>query len=1426
MDFFKTCKTNVQICNDISTIHCSVYESNDKSKESGDIFHTIITRLRNEGVLCTSVKDQIWIFRNNDNAASVLSCDGDHEFKLLERERLDAEREVEPADDREVDDVLMESIEAAVSFQLAKISNVIRIGPSTWILPSWDTPDGGDEGLSLRLNLRYSEDGSLYATTTTRPTHFKAMRNCDLEKAKDIVLAPNGIPARYLPPDDSVYRGCIAGEYWQSRVIKSLAAEGIKLPEGTKWMPICLDTSARRPEFVTWPMSLCFASLRFTTNSCRHVIDREEWRFWFAPSHDAAAFKSSLTFAEEWFVGAEDRHHAAIQELPHISDGANSINDLSMTGSDPMVTSPSFVQRTADQQAVMSGIYPTPEDNLFVPQVQPQMSDVGTNAAHDPSNTISELTSGGDEHNLRGHTSSSDPPAFHPQSDDLFGEMSGEMDFGGGEVGDADFDFFNEEEAASIPDDGDVGMLEPEQVAASEEDPVHGHDATSGKHFDDNDSIEPPAGENRDLTAPQGLGIPFALEHGLINRTTDDTTMQILDEEVKQPPQKPLSPFGIKERLLPPPVPASAKFGIDESADKIKRRSSTFDPVRFKDGLDIGGKYSAAFGPSANYRSSQGTPQPEVDISLPPRNKKPRIRRASDEDPDASNDDSESEEDSYESDSSVSDDDMPPKLPWDTKKRKRSDLNSNMAASEFQTIWRQADAEEKSVGLNEEEMDALLEQLLSLVAAEDPALTVRDASIHEIAEEDATITNLAVEKLASVEDLHDLKKVDLVYIAQLISEQAVSCLGSILESLDLTCEQHPKVCPTVLALQSFVEQLCGQFLPEIINCDISRLALIREPNMRAQPTLGSARPGQPRPPQRSESVIAGPDLTIVPPPFVQVQRGNDSYEMLPPALEFWETLSLAPSNGTKHVRAFCVYPFNDDLSRLVDGFMNELGAAYEHCKLGLFTHSRSVSENHGLNDYQDGLAPVELADDNGCSIEAALRAYSATCAELGTFLSSIGHLESERDRTFVICLVNPFPHEPRAMQHLCASFWKLYEAYRDNVPKAYRNHTRSDIVLQMIPVQLVASADTLVCLNSGQLGAIAKEVYDRCPPSSAREDMSSVLPIYAAPYVELATPPPKRIAFQLSAEAPSDLLYEASPLHVAYATSEDGQWINVAWTDATGHYQSSVSLCMRGKSFAAVAEDIWQRTRAIMAARDVSWRIFLITPQEIEDATRRCWRKVIEWPRKHPYSVTLLSANLQPDLKLTLPAAAEGINAASGAGILTPAGTPHATGSTASPDTIGQNVPPTPAPSEPPTAFTPDNEPDAHLLDLTDDTLVVLFSRSYSSVTTSGEIASLANGALIKRGEAGLGTEISGLQLPCLALSLLWTVQVRPNGVVDEGNVKHGEMTLKDVLRMYRNLTVLTRAKGLHIGESGCAVLPVHLVSALKGANSLNGYLS
>ena len=867
---------------------------------------------------------------------------------------------------------------------------------------------------------------------------------------------------------------------------------------------------------------------------------------------------------------------------------------------------------------------------------------------------------------------------------------------------------------------------------------------------------------------------------------------------------------------MPPPIPASA---VAAHQQLEHRRSSAFDPMTFRDDIDIGRRFSSQYGPST-YTPQKRESSSAFDISLPPKQKKPRMHKPPRHDSEGLANDSESEEDSYESSSSDSDDDMPPKTPWNTKKRKRADFEDLALSGELRRMLGQDETQDGSrESRSEDELLEILEQLLLVHDHEDIDIaraSVGDKSLGSLA--------LAPERLGSVEEVvRGLTKLDLVYIAQLVSEQAVSCIPSIARSLDMLVLDSNNFIATGSAAQTIVDQSIEQLLPNAFRPDIAKLALSREPPSRTMSTPAATSRGQPRPPQRSENL--GPDIANVPPPYVRVQRGNDTYEMLPPALDFWETLSLAPCNGQKDVRAYSVYPINEDLHRLLDTFLSDLGIMYENCKLGSHAHIRNVDEGINLDEYEDGLAMVELDEDD--SLEGAIRAYADACARLGTFLAGVGSQEPER--TIVVYIVNPFPHE-KAAQYLCACFWVLYTAYRDCTPKAMRNQPRSDIVLQLLPIELVASADGLVVLEAKQFAALAKEVYDRCPPAPDGDyDLSSALPNFSAPLFELASPPPKRIGFQLTAEPPSDLLHEGSTLHLAYAISDDRKWLTAAWVDSTGRYQSSVSFCLCGRTFADVVNDLWERTRELLAAREVTWRIFIVANGAADDSYKKCWRRIIGQSRKQPFSVTLLSAQTALDLQISppSPAAADDsatAGAASGAGFLTPGSTPQATGMTVSPDTNGNALPPTPAPSD---AALAESDPDAHLMDVADESWAVLFPAStYPTLSSPAQAGGLAYGALYKRGDSAKheGGNSPGAQLPCLGVSLLWTVQVRPNGNVDEGHVKQTEMTLREVLRMFRGLSVLTRARGLAADGTG-ECWPVHLISAVKGAEALAGYL-
>ncbi|KAI7340917.1 hypothetical protein KC340_g98 [Hortaea werneckii] len=296
--------------------------------------------------------------------------------------------------------------------------------------------------------------------------------------------------------------------------------------------------------------------------------------------------------AEKWFKGAENRSQAvdanntaheglaeAQREHADAPQGASTIaeNNIGLTAP--------FNQRVVDQQASMAGIYPTPEDNLMPGHTNQQLSSDNNALATIPEQKdqpdAGESNVAGDAGDqARLSSSSSDPMAFAQNNDDLFGDMGG-MELGGDEVDDADFDFFNEQdEMPAVPDmsviGADAGMSE---LRPDDDDLAVGDaDIVPALHEPAN-AAKTPDKEDSDQVLPAAPDAGINLDH---SAQPDD------DDETPAPNsafKRPLSPFRIKERLLPPPVPASAHLKSDQEGD---HRRSSFGPILFRDGLDLG----------------------------------------------------------------------------------------------------------------------------------------------------------------------------------------------------------------------------------------------------------------------------------------------------------------------------------------------------------------------------------------------------------------------------------------------------------------------------------------------------------------------------------------------------------------------------------------------------------------------------------------------------------------------------------------------------------------------------------------------------------------------------------------------------------------------------------------------------------------------
>ncbi|KAK3699822.1 mediator of RNA polymerase II transcription subunit 13 [Vermiconidia calcicola] len=1456
LDFLKSCTTNVRMVENILQMQYAIYVR-DRSEITDSSVQLAIAKLRQHNILCAAANEQLWVFGPLELEFEQFLGSAGYSFNQYGRAKVTPEPTSLAPNGRSVKDVLLKAIEGCITYSLAKGDGVLHVGFFAWLFtePALGESQTENAKLLVTLHVHFTETGALYVSCTTHRSDLRPIRIAEMNPSKTVVLVPSGSKVKLLSTSDSgniEHTGragkTICSPIWKSYVEEAMVSEGVALNDHDEWTLVELVDGKVHERF-SWPTRLCVAVESISRSRSHLSKDLQPWQQWFG-SFDGTHvhFRDPLAAAEEWFTSAAERKKAVVGGTEHVTSAIDDAHDgMAIVSETPLATSPPFNQLVADQQAAVAGIYPTPPDGAIPSQAAQQPTSDGLTSAmqvdQDDADNELELPDSDDNHPRNDSVASADPQAYHHNSDDLFGDMEG-IEFEANEVGDADFDYFDE------PDDlPQVRMSHPD-IDMTGSEAVEEHDDMDTRpqdELDDDDGYDLRAAEDQ---APLASSRPTSshdqpLEAMRENSDHDDIAQAIhppnsvsVSPTEPRKSEKPLSPFGIRERLLPPPIPASALAPHDAPSDSV-RRGSRFEPVTFNESLDLSTKYAAVFSNESSVRL-QNAP----DISLPSKQKDARPKPANDPDSGVTDMDTSSDEDSCDLTSSSSEDeDLPPKVPWDTRKRKRTMYPDQLtpAGGDGELTWAD-DTMELDVGKSKMQsvLNALVNQTIGLTKVL-PHIAYN--AVHS--RRSVSIDMAAVDP---VEDLLGLSKLDLVYVAQIVCEQAISSIPGIVASLD--CEdiaaENDSV-PAESAIRSLVEAGMQNTIPNVEECDLAKLALIREPPPRPTANPGKApQASHQRLTHRDGNTQLGPDYFAIPPPYLRVQRGSDSWEMLPPAVHFWNALGLGPASGAKDVRVIGMVPGNEDLAAYVHSFLRDLGSAYESCKLGSFSMQSSFDEQlDELEDFENGVMMI-AADEESFALTDAIKSYSAACTELGEALAKVGHLEP--DRTIVICLVDPFEDE-RATHHLGACFWQLCKSYRQNVPKAHQKSARSDLALQILPVSLVASRDSLVLLDAAQMNTLAIEVYGRCPPSvkaAASTDVTSALPILAAQAVELASTPPKKIGFQLTSDPPTDLMHEGSVLHLAYALSSDGKWMTAYWIDSTGRYQMTSAACLQGKSFHDAAVEVWEKTSEMLNAREVTWRVFIVSNVKMNEGLQKCWKAIVTSKfRKQVLHVALLSIETDPMIQLLPPHLPDSAQQASnphgqGNGFLTPVTTPQGSNVTVSPDASGisSNAPLTPVSSDN-TANIAEADPDAHLVDLTDESWGVVLSPAVTSESSHGDSLSnsvdgfssrLAQGLLCKRGDLHLPS--SDGRLRTLGVTVHWDIRTRQGSNVDEGPARQAEATLREVLRMYRSLGLLAKLRNLSAagGKDGnarhtCGIAPIHVLSAVTGAEALNGLL-
>ena len=208
-------------------------------------------------------------------------------------------------------------------------------------------------------------------------------------------------------------------------------------------------------------------------------------------------------------------------------------------------------------------------------------------------------------------------------------------------------------------------------------------------------------------------------------------------------------------------------------------------------------------------------------------------------------------------------------------------------------------------------------------------------------------------------------------------------------------------------------------------------------------------------------------------------------------------------------------------------------------------------------------------------------------------------------------MINPFRNR-RVLPWLCAAFMKIL----DSCGQSLHMKTKSTgaLVLQIVPLNLVASLEGATLPPAKAYSRLAREVYNRCGSTSTggkRQD-----PQYqCAPAIRLARSIPKAINFRLTPNPSTALLQSDRCFHLSYSWSFYQDWLTASWTDNPGVLQWNATYNMgkevveRWQIFVKTAREIWNTTLDIFRPGSAPWRIFIAkdSPMHREELRGRAY---------------------------------------------------------------------------------------------------------------------------------------------------------------------------------------------------------------------------
>ncbi|GAM89782.1 hypothetical protein ANO11243_078210 [Dothideomycetidae sp. 11243] len=1369
--------------------------------------------MRGAGLLVASEHDGgdilLWVFRTRGKLSdesgepqSGLDSEGQLSPSTL-AEPLDHVSQTETTKPRQMFYV---ALSAFVQRGLDLTSRVSAIDFLTWIVmpqfgpvPSDWTPRT-DSNLIVSLTLQTTANGALACLTEVNPTHLSLASHYLLRRPLSngmidlpLILVPLGLSAicvrQVASGDQENWLPEAASWFYKQYPFLSLK----ELAQSTNWMIVKQQSRLLRdaPESDTesfdstnsllWPACLCM--LRRSG-----VIDIGDIPDGFLQAGaEASNYEDPFRKAEEWYLAKAEREtafeSAKLGAVP-LYDPSSQILEDDLESA----TSPLYLRHIDSGNS--NAVYPTPPDGIAPgpSHVAPQTTQIADETMLDDEPSRSERHGEDDVATVQ-------PPDRDNADDDgdLFGDIEGDT-FGNPDITDADFNFFDETVAAKLAMSS--RMNSEKRVSVRDQNQV-AHAPNCDVKMADMPTFDPDARNSssdlngsKDVRSGTAAILQIQTENFLGEGGERAHAPQTLSPQcgVATPP---LSPLIVKDRLF--------SLGYFPTSQDSNNGDHHFTPVTFRDEANVadskysnGGKFGTLTnGTSAGYTLSSSKRSISLRDFL-------GQQKANEQASSASvigrlirhrllnNDSDDSDTESTITNHSGLMRKVRPRIMYDTDAQdiEMEDGKVN------KVVERRQDLRPK---LNQSQM---IRKEWAKVS--DSASTSTDTwDPYNIAVITQLLAEQPEESRTSLWDMFDFDGPDIIEVAQILAANAAI-------SYDKSSEFYTDTFDGWNSLKIERDRSTASItkLSQTKALSLSSLAATSMAPTVVTATEASSQ-NIPRPtPKRSATVHGssafGQQLFPLHSPYVRLRRTDATWEMLPSAVAFWEVLGLEPIHGPKDIVADLVMVGSEDFRDSCLVFFRDMQYCYETCKLG----------QHDLGFKIHRKAPASNSGSpNDTPARMLLSAFKNALLDLSKKMNQRSRQHSSRPS--VIYLFVPF-RDASMSKYVCACYWLFL---KELVPEA------KNVVLHMVSLEQVICQDDTTTIKSQLLIQSARTLYDKVDLRRA-DGTQDFWKISNSPSIALVSPIPRKINFSMSETPPLSLLQEASVLHLAYGISADGRWLNAAWTDYTGNHQKRCAFCLYKADYRSVLSRVKDYTKTLLSP-STTWRLIVAFTGNLPQADRQAWTSlaaaqiavaIVEvclsptvqvFPRSDPTEFPMLASNT-PIIPQT--------------SSLTPVSTPQAA-STVSPDA---HHPMTPTSTD--QSNIPEADPDAHLIDIRDESYALVLCLSATRPRRSvpeqehSAIKPLASGLLLKRGTATPNRPLPAFGVDVVALAPPRLAQGQSNWMMP----RSPEYVLREVLTWYRGLALLGKLRGIPGCEAG--EVPWHVGVVLQSGKALEGF--